>query len=59
MKTYSTKVHIQRLAAFLCVNGKPFRFDGSTIEFAATEDFIRAMKEGDRTLAVINFKTED
>ena len=53
MKTYRVSTHVQRLAACLVANGKPFYFDSGIIEFTASSAFVERIKREDRTLAKI------
>lgn len=55
MKTYTTFERLGRLTAYLVAVGKPFNFDGSTIEFTASENFMQRMFASDQTLAKIDF----
>lgn len=58
MKTYITNQYTQRLANYLVAYNKPFHFDGSHIEFTATEDFVNQMQLLDKVLAKIEFTVE-
>lgn len=58
MKTYITNQYTQRLANYLVAYNKPFQFDGSHIEFTATEDFVNQMQLLDKVLAKIEFTIE-
>lgn len=55
MKTYSTNVHCNRLASYLIAYGKPFSYDGFTIEFTATQRFVDDIQNLDKVLANIKF----
>ena len=50
--------YTQRLANYLVAYNKPFQFDGSHIEFTATEDFVNQMQLLDKVLAKIEFTVE-
>ena len=56
MKTYKTKKCLGRLSAYLIAMMKPFNFDGRTIEFMATPEFIKRMGWDDILLGQIDFE---
>ena len=56
MKTYKTKERLGRLSAYLIAMMKPFNFDGRTIEFMATPEFIKRMGWDDILLGQIDFE---
>lgn len=55
MKTDSTDMYCQRLANTLVAYGKPFSYDGYTIEFTATQRFVDDIQNLDKVLAKIKF----
>lgn len=55
MKTYITNQYTQRLADYLVAYSYPFHFDGESIEFTASENFVKNMQSYDKVLAKIEF----
>ena len=56
MKTYRTNKCLGRLTAYLIAMMKPFNFDGRTIEFMATPEFVSRMGWDDTRLGQIEFE---
>ena len=56
LKTYKANEYLSYLADCLIANNKPFRFDGTEIEFTATTEFIKRMVEDDHLLSIIKLQ---
>lgn len=56
MKTYTTTARLGRLTAYLIAVHKPFVFDGTAIEFTASENFVKQMIAEDPALAKVEFE---
>lgn len=58
MRTYRTTEYLSYLADYLIAAHKPFRFDGTEIEFTASREFIDKMQSEDHLLSVMKLKEE-
>lgn len=56
MKTYKTKECLAQLSLYLVAKRKPFHFDGHTIEFMATSEFVSRIGWDDTRLGQIEFE---
>ena len=55
MKLYTTDQRLGHLAVYLIAVDKPFIFNGTAIQFFASEDFFRFLFAQDPTLSEIHF----
>ena len=53
MKTYYSNEFLGRLVSYLVAVGYPFHFDGTTVEFTASESFFERMVAADVKLREI------
>ena len=56
MKTYKSSVYCQRLVSWLVAYLHPFNFDGFSVEFTASEEFVEKIKSIDNVIAKIDFE---
>ena len=56
MKHYKTSVYCQRLVSCLVAYMHPFNFDGFSVEFTASEEFVEKIKSIDNVIAKIDFE---
>lgn len=56
MKTYYANECLTRLASYMIACSYPFHFDGTSIEFTATETFFNRLVNNDKRLASISWK---
>lgn len=56
MKTYRTSERVARLASYLVATCKPFVYDGQTIEFTASEQFVNQMRRDDALFVTMNLE---
>lgn len=50
MKTWRTEQYLFRVSSLLITLGHPFIFDGSILEFDATEEYIHFLEDQDAKL---------
>lgn len=53
--TFINEAYIPRLVSYLATVGKPFHFDGTQVEFDATENFMTQLCNDDKAFEYDDF----